>query len=93
MNLVYSRILKINLAVFFRECHLKLFMPLVITIFIGYFLQMYFPLAGWFGFLVKVAIVTMSYSILTWNLGLNNFEKGLFLGIVKNIANRIYKNR
>jgi len=93
MNLVYSRILKINLAVFFRECHLKLFMPIVITIFIGYFLQMYFPLAGWFGFLVKVAIVTMSYSILTWNLGLNNFEKGLFLGIVNNIANSIYKNR
>ncbi|SMB88723.1 Membrane protein involved in the export of O-antigen and teichoic acid [Desulfonispora thiosulfatigenes DSM 11270] len=93
MNLVYSRVLRINLAVFFRECHLKLFMPIVLTILIGFLVQLYFPLGGWVGFLIKVTIVSISYSILIWKLGLNNFEKGLFLGMANNIANSIYKNR
>ncbi len=81
MNLVYSRILRMNLTLFFRECHLKLLSPIILTIIIGFFVQLYFPLSGWVAFMIKVSIVTLTYSLLMWKLGLNNYEKSLFIGV------------
>ncbi len=91
MNVVYSKILNINLAVFFRECHLKLSMPIVLTILIGYSLQIYFPIAGWFGFLVKVLTITLIYLVLMWKIGMNSTEKTLIWGILTRIKWRLVK--
>lgn len=89
MNFVYFRILRINLALFFRQCHLKLFIPITITIAIGFLVQTYFPLNGWSTFLIKSLIVTLSYIVLIWKLGLNNYEKNLFIGIIMKIKNKM----
>lgn len=89
MNFVYARILRINLALFFRECHLKLLSPIVITIVIGFLVELYFPLSGWIAFLIKATIVTLSYSVLIWKLGLNNYEKSLFIALFMKVKNKI----
>ena len=86
MNIVYYRVLKINVLKFFKECHFKIAPLLTITLLIGFIMQYYFPVDTLFLFILKAFLLSCVYFLLMWTISLNDYEKMLF----KEIAQKIY---
>jgi O-antigen/teichoic acid export membrane protein len=78
MNIIYWKILKLDIIYFFKECHLKLIPILSIALLIGFLIQFYSPVTSLFLFVPKALVLGVIYFLMMWFYGLNNFEKGLF---------------
>jgi len=83
MNMVYYKVLKVDVFRFFRECHLKMLIPLLMAFAIGLFMQRFFPVENMCLFMVKAGIFCAIYFLLMWTLALNTFEKGLFADLFR----------
>jgi len=83
MNIVYYRIMKINVFYFFKECFLKMSFPLLLSLGFGFFINSYFPAANFLIFLPKAFLVGGVYFGMMWLLGLNESEKELISNLVK----------
>lgn len=93
LNIVYSKVLKIDVFRFFKECHLKLGIPILLTCFIGFFMQYNFPVDNLLLFLLKACSLCIIYFIIIWAIALNKYEKELFSGFfIKIIKNRRNSN-
>jgi len=88
MNIVYSKVLKIDIMTFFKECHLKMILPLALTLILALLLQWLLPVSRMFLFIIKAGFIGIIYLVLLWLLGLNTFEKDLFLSAFKNFRKR-----
>lgn len=86
MNYVYYKVLRINIFRFFKNVHLKLFVPFVLTLISGFFIQKYLPVNNLYLFTLKAAVIAMIYIVLMWLTSMNKFEKGLIIGIIKNLV-------
>lgn len=78
MNFVYYKFLNINVFKFFRECHLKMLGPLVITLLIVLELQKYLSGPSLMELLINIGTVIAIYILIMWNMAFNNTEKNLF---------------
>lgn len=85
MNIVYNKVLKINIFRFFKENHIKMCVPLILFAVVASILQYFFPAKSMFLFLVKVCILCVIYFILMWNTALNDYEKNLFSELLNKI--------
>lgn len=81
MNIVYYKVVGIDIFVFFKECHARMMIPLLLSLAIGTWIPSVTSFSGWSGFLVNSSLITVGYIIIMWFLGFNNFEKKLILGI------------
>lgn len=85
MNIIYYKVLKINIFRFFKECHMKMSVPLILTIIFGVLMQYIFPVENLILFIIKVLIFSIIYLLLMWFLALNISEKNLFMGLFNKI--------
>lgn len=85
MNLVYYKVLRINIFRFFKECHLKMTFPIIMAFIVGFLLQYLIPVQSLPLFLVKACIFGIIYLILMWFTALNQYEKKLFTGILQKV--------
>lgn len=86
LNLVYRKKLKIDILRFFKECHLKMAAPMLLTFLLAVAIQCHFPVESLKMFVLKVALVACTYVGFMWFLALNKYEKNLlfeFAGIFK----------
>jgi O-antigen/teichoic acid export membrane protein len=83
LNIVYSRILKINVWVFFRKCQLSMAMPFVLVILTGMALNYLITDISWINTIAKITFLFMIYTFSTYFFALNSFEKGLLSGVFK----------
>ncbi len=79
MNFYYYKVIKINIPRFFKELLKKTFFAFILTLVLGWFIN-YIPGENWFNFIVKAVLYTLTYALIMYPLGLNNYEKGLFHG-------------
>lgn len=90
MNVVYYKIMKINILCFFKESFLKMAPALLLSLLFGFLINNYFPANNFFDFFIKAILIGVIYVLLMWLIGLNKFEKGLFKSILlKLIPNKI----
>lgn len=89
MNVVYKKVLGINIYRFFKECHLKMLLPLILTAILGLLVQKVSPSANLLIYLFKACGIGLIYIVLMWLLSLNNFEKNLFLGIARKVTSAV----
>lgn len=62
MNILYYRKLNINVFGFFKECYLRLALPMIVIAFVGYVVCAKFvPVSGWLGLILKGGIVLLLY--------------------------------
>lgn len=87
MNIYYHKI-GIKVVEFFEEI-LKLSIPISLAGICGYYLVKVFPSNGWMSLVVGVLIYSVSYIILLWILGLNNYEKRLVQLSIQKIIGKI----
>lgn len=78
MNIIYHKLLKLNIFRFFKECHLKMALPLIITIIIGSLFQTFLPVHSLLLFILKALLLSLIYYTLSWMISLNQYEKNLF---------------
>jgi O-antigen/teichoic acid export membrane protein len=83
MNIVYYRVLKINIFRFFKECHIKMLIPLLLTCLLGFLMQNQFPVESLLVFMGKAGLLALIYFVLMWFISFNTYEKDLFLGLIK----------
>jgi len=89
MNIIFYRSLKINVFIFFKECHIKLLPPLLLTFGIGIGIGYYFTEVTWYNLLIKGTILTVFYFIIIWLIGFNKYEKNLVVQTISQIKNKI----
>jgi len=93
MNIVYHRVLKINIFRFFRECHIKMLIPLFLTCIIGLLIQYQFPVKNLWFFIGKAGLLAVIYFVLMWFISFNLYERDLFLGLFKEVSKRMLNRR
>lgn len=76
LNLIVIRAkLDIDLAGFIKNCHLKLSIPVIIALGVGYYVVRGLPSGSWFFFGLKVLIVSVIYAVSVAIFGLTASER------------------
>jgi O-antigen/teichoic acid export membrane protein len=86
MNIIYWKILKIDVFYFFKNCHLKIIPILLVTLLTGFMIQQYMPVTNLLLFFPKVLLLSFLYFVMIWFFGLNKFEKELVISVKKRIS-------
>lgn len=76
---IYKRVLKINMARFVINCYIRMGIPIIITIVLGYLMNSLFSNAGWLVFASKGLVIIGIYTAVTLLLGLNSEERNKLL--------------
>ena len=77
MNIIYRRVLNINIFSFIKDCYIKMSPPMLITLGIGLVINQ-FTSYSLKTFLIKGTFIVIFYILLLWKLSLNKYEKSLF---------------
>ncbi len=94
INIIYWKKLGLNIPRYFKECQLKMLLPMVISGAIGFFISSIYPVDSLILFIFKGAIWGVCHMAIVWFMFLNKYEKDLFMGYVKStfsIVGRILK--
>ncbi len=94
MNFIYWKKLKLNIPRYFKECQLKMLLPMVISGAIGFLISNIYPVTNLIFFVFKGAIWGVCHIAIIWFMFLNKYEKDLFMGYVKSalsVVGRILK--
>lgn len=88
MNVIYARVLKINIWEFFRKCQLSMVLPFILVLMVGFALNYLITDVSWVNTLSKVMLLMVIYAFTAYFIVMNNFEKDLILGIVRKIIRK-----
>ncbi|EPE63586.1 polysaccharide biosynthesis family protein [Exiguobacterium sp. S17] len=89
MNFVYSRVLKLDIVLFFRSCHVKILPALALYTVIGWGVQQLFPASNLFTFALKGVVLVALYGIIMWFLAFDDSEKALVHQVFAQVKIRI----
>ena len=87
LNVVYKKVLKIDILTFFKECHFKMFPGMFVSVLGSAFFVKFFPLAseglqGWIYLAIQAAVITVVFFLSMWILGWNSYEKQLIKSFI-----------
>jgi len=82
-NIIYGKILQINMIRFFRRCHISMALPIVLTFVCGIVMREFWYCKGWGFFMIKCIVLICVYMGLMWIIALENSEKSIFYHMVK----------
>lgn len=88
MNIYYYRVIHIDIPTFWKEIGKMSFCPLVIGTLFYYLLKVYEIDAVWM-LVIGIILFTIVYIPLFWFVGMNAYERELFISPVRKITNRI----
>lgn len=91
MNIIYYKVFRLNVIRFFKECHLKMCVPLGISLVVGLLLQKYVPADSFIIFGIKAISLGIFYFISMWILALNDYEKSLITSLYRVFKNKIIR--
>ena len=77
MNIIYYKVLHINVFSFIKEAYIKMAPPMIITYVFGILINR-LTVYSLRAFIIKGTLIVLLYIILLWNISLNNYEKSLF---------------
>jgi O-antigen/teichoic acid export membrane protein len=89
MNIVYYKVLKLDIIDFFRQCHLKMLFPMILAATASLILQYFHPIASWLIFAIQGTIFAIIFYALMWFLSMNDYEKSLAKQLITPIINKI----
>lgn len=87
LNIVYVKILKINIWQFFLKCQINMGLPFILVIAVGVLLNIFFKEISWTSLLVKITGLGFLYALSSYYFALNNYERNLILGFLKRKMN------
>lgn len=91
INIIYKVKLELNVFRYFKECQLKLIPLAVISGVIGYVIMIAYPVDSLMLFIIKAGVWGIAHIAIMWLFGANKYEKGIVLGLVKKLKNKLIK--
>lgn len=88
INIVYSRVLKLDIKRFFRSVHMQISWPLIVSGVLSFIGQQYYQINSWSSLLISGSAFVLIYVLLVWNLTMNKDERLLILKVVNKITRR-----
>lgn len=89
MNIVYQKVLKLDIISFFRECHLKMLLPMIFAAILSLLIQYYLPIDSWLLFVAQGIVFAVVFYVLMWFISMNEYEKTLVKSVVLPIITKI----
>lgn len=74
-NVVYYKVLRVNIPEFIRQCYIGMMPCIVITVVVGFLANRLLPFAGWSGLLIKAVFCLVVYFVTIFAIGLKKDEK------------------
>ena len=82
MNVVYAKVMKLDIVRFFRQCHLRI-LPVTAGVgLVGWALEDGIPHGSFWVFGAKIAAVAALFAAAIWFAAMNEEEKGLVRGVL-----------
>lgn len=88
MNILYHKQLNLDVKRFFEQCHLKMAIPMGITLIFGVLLNYIYPANNYLELAGEAFIIVLVYFVLLWKLALNDSEKGMFRAVLKRVKKK-----
>lgn len=85
LNIIYARVLKINIWAFFRKCQISMAFPFVLVLIFGFTLNYFIKEVSWLNTLIKIIILSLIYSLTAYYHAINSYEKELVFGAIRKI--------
>lgn len=82
MNVVYSKVLKLEIVRFFKAAHLQMLWPMLVSGIASVILQQYYPPDTWISFIFSGVVFAGLFSLLMWFLAMNSEEKKLVFSLL-----------
>ena len=83
MDVIFYCDLNINIFIFFRETFVKMLIPLVLSLLIGFGCNYMIPLHSWVGLAIKGFLFVLFFSVVMYMMSMNSFEKGLLASLFR----------
>jgi O-antigen/teichoic acid export membrane protein len=71
-NIFYQKKMNLDMVAVAKKCYIRISIPLLLSVAVGFAAVSFIPLGGWTGFVAKGAVVTLIYGILLLLLGFDN---------------------
>jgi O-antigen/teichoic acid export membrane protein len=88
MNILYWKVMKLDIPRFFRNCHIKLLIPIGLALLAGFVIQYFYKADSLINFFPKVLLLALIYVIIMWLMGMNSFEKQMVLSTIHRIRSK-----
>lgn len=88
MNIIYARVLKINIWEFFRKCQLSMALPLILVLLSGLVLNIFITDVSWLNTISKITLLSVVYGFSAYFLAINSYEKDLIFSVVKRMVRK-----
>lgn len=85
LNVIYARVLKINIWEFFRKCQVSMALPFILVILAGLAMNYMITDVTWVITLSKVMLLLVIYAFSAYFLAMNSYEKDQILRVVKRL--------
>lgn len=85
MDIILYRDLHINVFAFFRDTFVKMTLPLILCLLIGFGCSYLIPLHSWIGFVTKGCVYVIGYSVVMYTMSMNESEKKLIAPIFRKL--------
>lgn len=83
LNIVYYKVLHLNLKQFYKVVYAQCIPPILLTIVITQLILRYIIHSGWLCLLVKIVVCTVVYLVLLFMFGFRKEEKIQIIGIIR----------
>lgn len=93
MNIFYYKKTHLDIPKFWKNI-LKMSLPIILVIIIGIIIKYIFPITNRFNLIIEIAIYVLIYILIMWKIGINTYEKDLFIKPFRRILkNNIERER
>lgn len=92
INIYYYKKLKIDIPKFWKEIFFMT-IPVIISLAVGYLINNAINIGGYLGITIKAGAFSSIFFVLMWFIGMNKYEKELFLAPINKIKNKLLPNK
>lgn len=86
--ILYHKILPFNIPAFIKKCYIRISLPIIITVAIGFIINTFIPDGGWFMLLFKGAAVVLLFGASVFMIGFTKDEKASLVNKGKSLLKR-----
>lgn len=92
MGIIYERVLRLDMRTFIKKTFLALLPYLCITLTVGLLAEHFNPISNsYLRFVINGMLMIVLFAVLMIKLGMNSYEKELFVGMAKGLWNKARK--
>lgn len=73
--IIYKKVLKLDMRTFIKQCYIRMGIPIIMTVALGFLITMFISDGGWFTLIVKGTLIVAIYAVFIFIFGLNRSEK------------------